>query len=170
MPGTARAWLDRPGLARLWDRLHDRLQRNGLAVRGFVVITGATHDEREALGLLMGRSYPAGQVRVSLADLDGKLRASAAGCGVADVVAELRGELVDKPAARGAKKAERERTWAAAEEAMRATGLAGQPWAFDWLAEVRRGGAVSRLPPDRAAVTVTQAVSVLAGVGARGQD
>jgi hypothetical protein len=170
MPGPARAWLDRPGLARLWDRLRDRLQRNGIAVRGFVVIADATHDEREALGLLMGRSYPAGQVRVSLADLDGKLRASAAGCGVAEAVAELRGELVDKPAARGAKRAERDRTWAAAEEAMRATGLAARPWASDWLAEIRHGGAVSRLPPDRAAITVTQAVSALARVDARTQD
>jgi len=162
MPTAARAWLAQPGLARLWDKVHERLQRNGIAVRGNVLIPDATHAEREALSLLMGRVYSAGRVSVALADLDGLLRASAAGRGVADVVAELRGELVNRPAVRSARQAEQEQVWTAADDAMRATGLARLPWARGWLAETRRGGAVSRLKPDRAALVVVQAVTVLA--------
>lgn len=51
--------------------------------------------------------YSADRVSVSLADLDDQLRASAAGLGVADVAAELRGELVNRPAARSARPAEK---------------------------------------------------------------
>lgn len=91
MPATVRAWLARPELARLWDKIHDRLQRNGIAVRGHVLIPDPTHAERAALSLLMGRFYPAGRVSIALADLDHRLEASAAQRGVADVVAELRG-------------------------------------------------------------------------------
>ena len=162
MPATARAWLARPELARLWDKIHDRLQRNGIAVRGHVQIADPTPAEREALSLLMGRSYSAGRVSIALADLDRRLEASAAERGVAGVVAELRGGLVDKPAMRSARQAEREQVWAAAEEAMRTTELAALPWAPGWLADVRRGGAVSRLPPDRAALLLVQAITVLA--------
>jgi uncharacterized protein (TIGR02679 family) len=165
MPATARAWLARPELARLWDKVHDRLQRNGIAVRGHVQIADPTHAEREAISLLMGRSYSAGRVSIALADLDRRLEASAAERGVAGVVAELRGGLVDKPAMRSARQAEREQVWAAAEEAMRTTELAALPWAPGWLGDVRRGGAVSRLTPDRAALLLVQAVTVLARLG-----
>jgi len=161
MTPTARSWLARPELARLWDKLHDRLQRNGIAVRGRVVITDASHAEREALSLLMGRAYPAGRITIALADLDARLRSSAAGCGVADVVAELRGQLTNKPALRSARQAQREQVWAAADEAMRAAGLAEATWAPDWLDEIRRGGALSRLAPNRAVWLLTQAVTVL---------
>jgi uncharacterized protein (TIGR02679 family) len=161
MTPETRSWLARPELARLWDKLHERLQRNGIAVRGRVVVTDASHAEREALGLLMGRAYPAGRITIALADLDARLRSSAAGCGVADVVAELRGQLTNKPALRSARQAEREQVWAAADEAMRAAGLAEASWAPDWLDEIRRGGALSRLATDRAVWLLTQAVTVL---------
>jgi uncharacterized protein (TIGR02679 family) len=126
-----------------------------------VVITDTSHAEREALGLLMGRAYPAGTISIALPDLDERLRSSAAGCGVADVVAELRGQLTNRPALRSARQAERDQVWAAADEAVRAAGLTGAPWASDWLDEIRRGGAISRLAPDRAISLLTQAVSVL---------
>jgi uncharacterized protein (TIGR02679 family) len=162
MSAAARAWLDRPELARLWDKVHQRLQRNGIAVRGHVLIPDATHAEREALSLLMGRAYSTARVSIALPDLDGQLKASAAGLGVADVVAELRGELVNRPAARSARQAEQEQLWAAAADAMRATGLARLPWAAQWLEETRRSGAVSRLKADAAALVAVQAVTVLA--------
>ena len=162
MPPTARAWLAQPELARLWDKLHERLQRNGIAIRGHVLIPDATHAEREALSLLTGRPYATARVSIALADLDDRLRASAAGRGVADVVAELRGELVNRPAVRSARQAEQEQVWAAVADAMRTTGLARFPWAAGWLEETRRSGAVSRLKPDRAALVVVQAVTVLA--------
>jgi uncharacterized protein (TIGR02679 family) len=162
MPAEAHAWLARPELARLWDKVHERLQRNGIAIRGHVQVHDASHSEREALSLLMGRVYSSGRVSVALTDLDGRLRASAAGRGVADVVAELRGELVNRPAVRSARQAEQEQVWATAADAMQATGLARLPWAPEWLEETRRGGAVSRLKPDRASLVVVQAITVLA--------
>lgn len=162
MPAEARAWLARPELARLWDKVHGRLQRNGIAIRGHVQIHDATHSEREALSLLMGRVYSSGRVSIALTDLDARLRASAAGRGVADVAAELRGELVSRPAVRSARQAEQEQVWAAAADAMQMTGLARLPWGPQWLEEIRRGGAVSRLKPDRAALVTVQAVTVLA--------
>jgi len=100
MTPAARSWLARPELARLWDRLHERLQRNGIAIRGRVLIPDASHAEREALALLMGRAYPAGTITIALADLDERLRSTAAGCGVADAVTELRGQLTNRPAQR----------------------------------------------------------------------
>ena len=60
MTPAARSWLGQPDLARLWDMLHERLQRNGIAVRGRVQLADASHAEREALALLMGRAYAAG--------------------------------------------------------------------------------------------------------------
>jgi len=161
MTPAARSWLAQPELTRLWDKLHERLQRNGIAIRGRVLMTDASHVEREAFGLLMGRAYPAGTIIIALADLDERLRSGAAGCGVADVVAELRGPLTSRPAVRSARQAEREQVWAAADEAMRAAGLAEAPWASGWLDEIRRGGALSRLAPGRAASLLAQAVSVL---------
>lgn len=174
MAPPARSWLDRPELARLWDKLHERLQRNGIAVRGRVVIPDASHAEREALGLLMGRPYPTGTISIALADLDRLLRSSAAGCGLADVVAALRGPVIDKQALRSARQAARQRVWAVAGEALRAaslaesSGLTETPWGREWLEEVRRTGVLSRLPPDRAISLLTQAVSVLSRLAPRG--
>ena len=162
LPAAVRAWLTQPELARLWDKVHERLQRNGIAVHGHVPIADATHAEREALSLLMGRSYTTARVSIALADLDARLRASAAGSGVTDVVAELRGELVSRPAARSARRAAQERIWAAADDAIRSADLDRLPWAAEWLAEIRRGGAVSRLTPELATLVVGQAISVLA--------
>ncbi len=161
MTPAARSWLARPELARLWDALHERLQRNGIAIRGRVAIPDPSHAEREALGLLMGRAYPAGTITVALADLDERLRSSAAGCGAAQAVTELRGRLTDRPAVRNARRAEREQLWVAADAAMVAAGLAQAPWAPGWLDEIRRGGALTRLAPDRAVSLITQAVGVL---------
>lgn len=162
MPTAARIWLAQPELARLWDKVHERLQRNEIAIRGHVLIPDTTHAEREALSLLMGRAYSMGRVNVALADLDGQLRASAAGRGLVDVVTELRGELVNKSAVRNARETERRQVWATAQNAMLTSGLAILPWAPGWLEETRRGGAVSRLESNRATLLVVQAITVLA--------
>jgi uncharacterized protein (TIGR02679 family) len=170
MPAAARAWLTQPELARLWDKVHERLQRNGITISGRVLISDPTHTEREALSLLMGRAYTTGRVNIALSDLDDRLRASAAGRGVTDVLVELRGQLVNRPAVRSARRAEQEQVWAAAEDAMRTTGLARLPWAPAWLEETRRGGAVSRLSPDRAALVTVQAITVLARLHMPGEE
>jgi uncharacterized protein (TIGR02679 family) len=56
----------------------------------------------------------------------------------------------------------RDQVWIAADDALRTSGLARRDWAADWLADIRRGGGVSRLSPDRAARVLTQAVTALA--------
>ena len=167
MNPAARAWLAQPDLARLWDVLHERLQRNGIAVRGRVKLADASHAEREALGLLMGRAYASGVITIALADLDQQLRSGAAGCGLADFVADLRGPLTSRPALRQTRAAERERLWAAADEALQAARLDEATWVPGWLEEIRRGGALARLTPDRAASLITQAIDVLTRVTAR---
>jgi hypothetical protein len=169
MTPAARSWLAQPELARLWDALRGRLQRNGIAVRGSVQIADASHAEREALGLLMGRAYASGAINIALADLDRQLRSGAAGCGLPDVVAELRGPLTSRPAVRESRAAERERLWAAANEALQVVGLDDAAWVPGWLDEIRRGGTLTRLSPDRGASVIAQAIDVLARVMALGQ-
>jgi uncharacterized protein (TIGR02679 family) len=169
MTPAARSWLGQPDLARLWDMLHERLQRNGIAVRGRVQLADASHAEREALALLMGRAYAAGVITITLTDLDRQLRSGAAGCGLADVVAELRGPLTSRPALRETRAAERDRFWVAANEALRAARLDEAAWVPGWLEEVRRGGTLTRLPSVRAASLIEQAVDVLARVTAPGE-
>jgi uncharacterized protein (TIGR02679 family) len=164
MTPAARSWLARAELARLWDALHERLQRNGLAVRGRVALADASYAEREALGLLMGRAYSSGTVTITLADLDRRLRSGAADCGLADAVIELRGPLTNRPAVRSAHRAAREQLWTAVDDAMRAAGLDETSWTPAWLEEIRRGGTLARLAPDRALLLMTQAAGVLARV------
>ncbi|MDN3351361.1 TIGR02679 family protein [Actinomadura sp. DC4] len=162
MTTRTRAWLDQPALARLWDRLRDRLERNGLLVRGRLRLDGVTAAEREALALLTGRPYAGDAVSIALADLDAQLRTGAAERGLVEVVAELRGPLTDRPAARDARRAAAESLWAAADQALRSRGLASAAWSGPWLEEVRRAGALARLAPETAGRLIVQAVDVMA--------
>ena len=164
MTPAARSWLAQPELSRLWDLLHERLQRNGLAIRGRVMLANTSYPEREALGLLMGRAYATGTVTVALADLDRQLRSGAADCGLADALTELRGPLTDRPAARSARRTAQDQLWVAVDEVVRAVGLDETPWAPGWLEEIRRGGTLARLTPDRALLLMRQAAGVLARV------
>lgn len=157
-----RAWLAQPALARLWDLLRDRLERNGLQIRGRLRLDDVTEAEREALSLLTGRSYVGGRVSIALADLDAALRAGAAGCGLVEVTEELRGPLTDRPALRDARRAATETIWSAADRASRKHGLGDAPWIGPWLDEVRRAGTLARLDPPHAAQLIVQAIEVLA--------
>ncbi|MBO2451211.1 DUF2399 domain-containing protein [Actinomadura barringtoniae] len=164
MRPETRAWLGQPALARLWDLLRDRVERSGLEVRGRIRLDMLSADEVEALGLLMGRSYPGGTVSIALADLDERLRLSAAEVGLIDVVAELRGPLTNRPALRNARRAAAEATWAEARKALRRNDLDQADWAESWLAELKRSGVLARLPSERAAQLMVQAVDVLAAL------
>lgn len=168
MTPQARDWLAQPALARLWDRLRERLERNGLAVRGRLVIADPSYAERQALGLLMGRAYPAGPVSIALPALDQRLRSGAAGAGLTAVVADLRGPLTDRPAVQDARRSAWQQTWAAAHAALTAANLSDAPWAEPWLTEIRTGGTLSRLGPEPAGRLMTQAVAVLSRL--RGQQ
>ena len=161
MTPQARNWLAQPALARLWDGLRERLQRNGLAIRGRLVIAEPSHAERQALGLLMGRAYSSAAVSIALPELDERLRSGAAECGLTAVVAELRGPLTNRPAGQDARRSARQQAFAAAQDALTAAAMDDTPWATPWLAEIRKGGTLSRLGPERAARLMTQAVDVL---------
>ncbi|MCO6008320.1 TIGR02679 family protein [Actinoallomurus purpureus] len=162
MTPQTRAWLDQPALARLWDRLRDRLERGGLQVRGRLRLDGVTAAEREALALLTGRPYTGDAVSIALPDLDAQLRTGAAERGLVEVVAELRGPLTDRPAARDARRAAAEAVWAAADHALRSHGLADAAWSGPWLEEVRRAGTLARLAPENARRLIVQAIDVMA--------
>jgi uncharacterized protein (TIGR02679 family) len=157
-----RAWLAQPALARLWDRLRDRLERNGLQIRGRLRLDDVTEAECEALSLLTGRPYAGGQVSISLVAIDAHLRSGAAGRGLVEIVGELRGPLTDRPALRDARRAATETVWSAADRALRARDLDDAPWAGPWLEEVRRGGTLARLDTDGAARLIVQSIDVLA--------
>ncbi|WP_262402658.1 TIGR02679 family protein [Actinomadura sp. CNU-125] len=79
LPAAARDWLGGPGLARLWDRTRERLERNGLQATGALRLTGLDLRERTELAQLLGRPVTGGAVTVRLADLDARLRSSAVG-------------------------------------------------------------------------------------------
>ncbi|MEV4253433.1 TIGR02679 family protein [Spirillospora sp. NPDC049652] len=162
MRSETRAWLDRPELARLWDRLRDRLERNGLRAQGRLRLEAVTAAESEAVSLLLGRPCTGSVVSFELADLDDRLRSGAAETGLVDVVAELRGELTDRRARNHERRSVSARLWSAADEALRAHGVDGTGWANAWLEEIRRGGALARVRPEQAETLLLQAVNVLA--------
>ncbi|MFI0348942.1 TIGR02679 family protein [Actinomadura sp. 9N407] len=157
-------WLRRPALARLWDGLGKRLERNGLEVRGRLTIKDATAAEREALGLLMGRPFTGAAVSIPLAELDERLRAGAAERGLVEIVEALRGPLTDRPADRAARRDAAATIWADARDALRAHELNTAEWAVPWLEETRRSGALARLPAGDSRRLIVQAVEVLAAL------
>lgn len=160
----ALAFLNRPGLTRLWATVRARLERNGLQPTGTVRIQNLDAEEREALSLLLAKSLTAPDASIRLADLDTRLRSSAAGRGLAATLAELGPPLSDRRAARDAAAAERTRLSATAEATLAATSLTAQPWARPWLEEIRRSGTLTRRPADTALTTVIQAIQTLAAL------
>ena len=168
--------LDRVALARLWDGVAERLQRNGLQPSGRLALTGLDRDERHAIAGLLGRPVPGDRVTLDLAALDRRLRASASARGLVSTVDAIRGPLVDRPGARQAQRDARREVWQAGRVALDAAGLANAAWVEPWLEDVRRAGSLGRMVPARADATLVAAIAcisrlpVLAGdpVAARG--
>ncbi|MTD15144.1 TIGR02679 family protein [Nakamurella sp. YIM 132087] len=148
------------GIAPLWVRLRERLERNGLAIAGYVVVPlDAAAADR--LSGVLGRLVVAGRVRVSLVELDAALRGSSAGRGLAAVVAELTGgPLRDRVAERADRLADARDLWAAVDDELVAAGLASDSWAGEWVQWLRSSGVLARRGVD-GAVTVRVAVKVL---------
>ncbi|MFI1729329.1 TIGR02679 family protein [Streptomyces acidicola] len=156
------AFLNRPGLTRLWTVVRARLERNGLQPTGTVKLQNLDAGEREALSLLLARPLTAPAVTIRLPDLDARLRASAVGRGLTATLAELGPPLTDRRAARDAAAAERTRLWTTVETTMAATPLTDHLWAGRWLEELRGSGTLTRRPSTTAHTTVTQAIQTLA--------
>jgi uncharacterized protein (TIGR02679 family) len=164
IPAPLRDYLSAPSLRMLWSGLRGRLERTGHAVRGTIGVE-LDDDGADRLGGLLGRAVGAGPARVSLAELDAALRSSAAGRGLAAVVAELTGTpLRDRAAERDAARAGREQLWSHLESVLVEHGLAGQSWALPWADWLHRGGLLTRLPAEAAASALTTSGRVLAAV------
>ncbi|WAL74694.1 TIGR02679 family protein [Kitasatospora sp. YST-16] len=161
LPPQTRAFLARPDLARLWTAVHHRLERNGIQPSGSIRLTGCTAAEREALSLLLGRRVTTAATTIPLADLDSRLRDTAADCGLAATVEQLGLPLTDLRAARDTGRQERTALWTAAEAAVAASPLTGQDWVGGWLDDLRRTGALGRLAPQDAVDLLHRAIRVL---------
>jgi uncharacterized protein (TIGR02679 family) len=138
------AWLRDPALAPLWSAARVRLERNGIEPRGVVVLSDLPRECRHALGGVLGRSVLHDRVRVDLAELDAQLL-ERTGRGIVGVVAELTGELTNRPAQRSERQAsraapfERLRAWLAEQPGRE------QPWTEEWLIGVRSSGVLARV-------------------------
>jgi uncharacterized protein (TIGR02679 family) len=153
--------LDRPALQRLWDAVAERLQRNGLQPAGSVVLTSLDREERHAIAGLLGRPVPGERVTIELALLDQRLRAGSTG-GLVALAAARRGPLVDRPGERRARQDARHAVWQAGRAALDTSRFATASWVERWLDDVRRGGALGRLAPERATATLVAAVTCIA--------
>lgn len=154
------ARLDDPALDRLWDALADRLQRNGLAARGVVTLSGLDRSERFALAGLVGRPLISDTVRVDLATLDARLRSTGVAAGLVPAVVACRGPLADRRGERAAAADRRRAVREAARKELASTGLEGSPWVEPWLDGVRP--IVARVPPQRGVILLPLAVRCLA--------
>ncbi|MGX4733241.1 TIGR02679 family protein [Kitasatospora griseola] len=134
---------------------------NGIQPSGSIRLTGCTAAEREALSLLLGRRVTTATAMIRLADLDSRLRDTAADCGLAAVVDQLGLPLTDRRAAWDTGRQEQAALWTAAEAAIAASALAGQDWVGGWLDDLRRTGALGRLVPQEATGLLHQAIRVL---------
>ncbi|MFJ8438829.1 TIGR02679 family protein [Kitasatospora griseola] len=161
LPPQTREFLAQPDLGRMWTAVHHRLERNGLRPNGSVRLADCTAAEREALSLLLGRRITTGAATIRLADLDSRLRSTAAGCGLITAVEQLGLPLTDRRAARDTARQERAALWTAARAAVAASPLAGQDWVSGWLDDLRRTGAPGRLAPQDAEGLLHQAIRVL---------
>ncbi|MFI6978171.1 TIGR02679 family protein [Embleya sp. NPDC050154] len=148
-PATV-AWLARPELAGLWQRLRARLEGNGRTVQGHIRGGHWDQAERRELSMLLGRSVsPTGNVTVALADVDARLRATAGG--LIPALEALGGPIRDR---RGERLSARDATTRLWDEA--AT-IADR----DWVESVRRSGTLARLDTAAALRLIEQGARVL---------
>ncbi|MFI6287331.1 TIGR02679 family protein [Streptomyces sp. NPDC051018] len=161
LPAATRDWLTGPGLTRLWAAVRKRMEGNGVRATGSLRLTAVDARERNDLSLLLGRHLTGAAVTVRLDTLDARLRASAAGLGLREVLEELGPPLTDRRAVRAGAAARREHVWSSLASALDASPLAGQDWAPRWYDLVRRTGVPRGVTPEAAVRTLRQAVRVL---------
>ncbi|MGP4000730.1 TIGR02679 family protein [Streptomyces sp. 8N706] len=161
LPTATRGWLAGPGLARLWEAARRRLEGNGLQATGSLRLSGLGAQERTDLSLLLRKPITGAAVTVRLDALDARLRSSAAGLGLMDVLQELGPALTDRRAARADAEARREQVWTSLARSLDASPLADQEWARQWYDGLRRAGVPKGVAPETAVRTLQQAVQIL---------
>ncbi|MBM9624659.1 TIGR02679 family protein [Streptomyces zhihengii] len=175
LPAETRDWLAGPGLTRLWEAVRKRLEGNGVQATGSVRLTAPSAQERNDLSLLLGKPITGAAATVGLEALDTRLRASAAGRGLRDIVEELGPPLTDRRAVRAGVTARRDHIWSSLASALGSSPLAGQEWTGPWCDLLRRTGVPRGVTPESAVRTLQQAVQVLTvllgpeGRGTRGR-
>ncbi len=155
-------WLTQPVLQPLWQRARERLERNGLAATGRLNLDDLDDAQRLALSRLLGKPALGPRFRVELAQLDARLRATAVGVGLVEVLTVLGGPLTDRRGRQQAASALREQLYAAATRSLATSGLDALPWTAGWLEGIRRSGALGRHPHEVAARLLAQAIQTLA--------
>ncbi|WP_327382505.1 MULTISPECIES: TIGR02679 family protein [unclassified Streptomyces] len=161
LPAATRDWLAGPGLVRLWESARKRLEGNGLQATGSVRLSGLAVQERNDLSLLLGKPVTGAVAAVRLDSLDTRLRSSAAGLGLKDVLQELGPALTDRRAARTQALAQRDQVWSSLASSLEGCRLADEDWAWRWYDGLRRTGVPRGVPPATAVRTLQQAVQVL---------
>lgn len=162
LPSATRDWLTGPGLTRLWEAVRKRLEGNGVQATGSLRLTVLTIQERNDLSLLLGKPLTGTGVTIRLDALEARLRASAAGLGLREVLEELGPPLTDRRAVRADAAASRQQVWSSLASSLDASPIAGQAWARQWYDMLRRSGVPRGVAPDAAIRTLQQAVHVLA--------
>ncbi|WP_067850273.1 TIGR02679 domain-containing protein [Alicyclobacillus mali (ex Roth et al. 2021)] len=119
-----RAALMKPGLKRLWEAVRAKYESLG-RVGGNVVLIGATLDEQEAIGALLGINlFGETQIKVPLARLEAALLQSRFGLTLGDALAALFGEVATREDVR----AERQRLESEFRAYLESTGGDLGPW------------------------------------------
>ena len=160
LPDAVRRHLDDVRLEPLWRAARHRLERNGIAADGRVVVD-LDAGSADLVGGILGRRVEPGRRAVDLARLDAQLRGSAAGAGLVEVVAELTGPLADRRAVREGLASEWESVWLG----FHADACGIGAWTEKLVPELRRSGIVTRLGPTRAATTLGQLTTALRRLG-----
>jgi uncharacterized protein (TIGR02679 family) len=161
LPPATRDWLAGHGLTRLWSAARRRLESNGMQSTGSLKLTAVSAQERNDLSLLLGKPFTGTTVTVRLDALDARLRTSAAGLGLKEVLEGLGPALTDRRAVREENAAQRQHVWASLAASLTASPLAGQEWTSQWSDVLRRTGVPKGVTPDAAVRTLQQAVTVL---------
>ncbi|MEU2774922.1 TIGR02679 family protein [Streptomyces sp. NPDC007162] len=161
LPAATRDWLTGPGLTRLWQGARKRLESNGVQATGSLRLTAMNAQERNDLSLLLGKPLTGAAVTVRLDVLDARLRASAAGLGLRQILEELGPPLTDRRGARADVAARREQVWSSLASSLDASPLADQEWPRQWYDLLRRAGVPRGVTPEAAVWTLQQAVQVL---------
>jgi uncharacterized protein (TIGR02679 family) len=161
LPAATRGWLAGPGLARLWGAVRKRLESNGVRATGSLRLTALSPEERNDLSLLLEKPLTGTAVTVRLDALDARLRASAAGRGLREILEELGPALTDRRAVREGDEAQRRHVWSTLATSLDASPVAGQAWTRQWSDALRRTGVPRGVTPEAAVGTLQQAVQVL---------